>query len=52
MDDCRDDEGRKLRDGSDFLQRREEPNKVKIDVIVEPIMHNNVPFTIIRAKLA
>lgn len=52
MDYRRDDEGQQLRHRPELLEGGEEAAEVQVDVVVEPVVHHDVPLPVVRPELA
>ena len=51
MDDCWNEEGGELDDYSSFAESWEKAIEIKIHVVVQPVMNDDVPFPVIWAEL-
>lgn len=40
-----------MRHGSEFFEGREETAEIEVDVVIEPVMHDYIPFAVVRTKL-
>ena len=47
VDDCGDDESQELGDEGPVDSALKEPTRVDVDEIVEPVMHDDVPFSVV-----
>lgn len=52
MYDSWDHESGELWNDSNLSQRWEEPIEIQVNVVIKPIMNNDIPFTIVWSKLA
>ena len=50
VDDSWNEEGDKLNNNSSFSEGREESIEIKVHVIVEPIVNNHIPFSVVWAE--
>lgn len=50
VDDSGDKEGHKLGQKSVFSEENGKPSQIDIYIVVEPVMHNDVPFSVVSAK--
>lgn len=50
MNDCRDQEGYQLNYDSSFTEWIKETIQVKVHVIIEPVMNDYIPFSIVRTE--
>lgn len=52
MDDGRDNESQQLGHCAMLLEGREEATEVQVNVVVQPIVYNDIPFAVVGTKLA
>ena len=51
MDDGTDDEGDELNYGSIFPKGAKESIDIQVNIVVEPVMDNDIPSTVVRTEL-